>query len=153
MNVSVQSRKLLRLVLLVTLLSGCVATTPVDKAKHLLTLDQQAQMFYQSGDYTNALAAYQTLANEMKTEARYWYFVGNCYARLERSNEAVQAYREALVRRPDDAKAWHNLVLVEAKLMSNTMAEMSQSVPADNPLMKKVDLIHQRLNSVVFGEN
>jgi len=98
------------------------------------------------------LEAYQFLAKEMKTEARYWYFVGNCYARLERPDEAVQAYREALVRRPDDAKAWHNLILVEAKLLSKSMAEMSQAVPADNPLMKKVDLIHQRLNSVVFGE-
>jgi len=151
-SASVQVRSLLWLIL-AAILSGCVATTPVSQAKHLLAMDQQAQGFYRAGDYTNALEAYQFLAEEMKTEARYWYFVGNCYARLERPSEAVQAYREALVRRPDDAKAWHNLVLVEAKLMSNTMAEMSQSVPADNPLMKKVDLIHQRLNSVVFGEN
>jgi len=151
-SASVQVRSLLWLIL-ATFLSSCVATTPVSQAKHLLAMDQKAQGYYQSGDYTNALEAYQFLAKEMKTGARYWYFVGNCYARLERPNEAVQAYREALVRRPDDAKAWHNLVLVEAKLMSNTMAEMSQSVPADNPLMKKVDLIHQRLNSVVFGEN
>jgi len=151
-SLSVQFRSLLCLTLLSTLLLGCAATTPVGKAKHLLAMDQQAQGYYQSGDYTNALEAYQFLAKEMKTEARYWYFVGNCYARLERPDEAVQAYREALVRRPDDAKAWHNLILVEAKLLSKSMAEMSQAVPADNPLMKKVDLIHQRLNGVVFGE-
>jgi len=149
---SVLIRSLLWLTLAI-FLSACVASTPVSKAKHLMAMDQQAQGYYQAGDYANALEAYQFLSNEMKTEARYWYFVGNCYARLERPKEAVEAYREALVRRPDDAKAWHNLVLVEAKLLSQRMAEMSQAVPADHPLMLKVDLIHQRLNGVVFGEN
>ena len=153
MSVSVKFINVLGLVLLATLLSACVTNTPVEKAKRLLATDQQAQSYYQTGDYTHALAAYQSVAREMNTEARYWYFIGNCYARLERPREAVEAYREALVRRPDDAKAWHNLVLVEAKLLSNSMAEMSQSVSADDPLMKKVSRIHQRLNGVVFGEN
>ncbi len=153
MSLSIPMTKLLQLIALVSLLSACVANTPVEQARHLITMDEQAQRYYQAGDYVNALEAYQYLSKEMNTEARYWYFLGNCYARLERPNEAVDAYREALVRRPDDAKAWHNLVLVEAKLLSNTMAEMSQSVAADSPLMKKVELIHERLNGVVFGEN
>jgi len=151
-SVSVKFRNLWQTVLMATLLSACATNSPTDNAQRLVTADQQAQSYYQAGDYANALVAYRYLAKEINSEAIYWYFMGNCYARLNLPNDAIKAYREALVRRPDYAKAWHNLVLVEAKLLALTMAEMSESVSADEPLMKKVGRIHERLNDVVFGE-
>jgi cytochrome c-type biogenesis protein CcmH/NrfG len=49
------------------------------------------------------------------SEAYNWFKLGNVYARTNRPDAAKKAYREALVRKPENAKAWHNLGVIQLR--------------------------------------
>lgn len=56
----------------------------------------QANQAYMKGDFTSALKDYQTAASH-GLSASLLYNMGNCYARLEKTGQAVLAYRQALL--------------------------------------------------------
>lgn len=118
------------------LLSGCTLeqvarpTTTTDP----FALQRDAEQAYARGDWGAAAEAYRALAARVPKEAEPWFRLGNAYARLGRSAEAVSAYREALVREPRMGKAWHNLGLVQLREAAATFVEMTEHTAPEDPL-------------------
>lgn len=97
-------------------------------------LQRDAEQAYARGDWAAAAEAYRALAARVPKEAEPWFRLGNAYARLGRSADAVAAYREALVRDPRMSKAWHNLGLVQLREAAATFVEMTEHTAPDDPL-------------------
>jgi Ca-activated chloride channel family protein len=63
---------------------------------------------YQGGDYEAARGAFST-----KDNADGWYNRGNALAREGKLEQAIEAYRESLARKPEQADAEENIALLE----------------------------------------
>jgi len=69
----------------------------------------------ESGQYEKALDSF-TRAASLRPSAPAWQGVGNCLARLQRGEEAVQAFLSALQLEPGNGDAAYNLALVQASI-------------------------------------
>ncbi|MFT5032288.1 MAG: tetratricopeptide (TPR) repeat protein [Bermanella sp.] len=122
---------------LIVMLQGCAGTT-LEQFDKSLELERHANSFYVRGEYLQAHVLYQELVTESPNMAEYWFRLGNCNVHLNRPSQAMEAYREAIVREPSYSKAWYNLAMLQAKAVGHTVAEMSQNVPADDPSLADV---------------
>ncbi len=122
---------------LVIVLQGCAATT-VEQFDKSLELGRQANSFYVRGEYLRAAMLYQELVAESPNDAEHWFRLGNSNVHLNRPQQAMEAYREAIVREPSYSKAWYNLAMLQAKAVGETVAEMSRNVPVDDPSLADV---------------
>ena len=111
-------------VLASTLLLSACATTPHKDLTATSALQKHAQQAYLSGDMNAAQADYLQLTQTMPNDTRYWFRLGNVYARSGQLQRAVHAYRHVLKHDADHAKAWHNLGIV---LMQQAEAAFMQS--------------------------
>ena len=124
---------------LLLLIAGCASGgngnagsfKPIDL---FLTPDQQGRLAYERGDYEEAAALFENPmwrgtalyragawedaidAYALGSDAPSYYNLGNVYAALERWEDAVAAYDEALVLRPDWERAQRNRTLVAARI-------------------------------------
>ena len=84
---------------------------------------------YKTGDFEGALSEFlqSTGGDGELLQGHAWYNAGNAHFELQRYQEAIEAYKEALRRLPadDDAKANLELALQQ-------MQEQSQSQPQEN---------------------
>jgi cytochrome c-type biogenesis protein CcmH/NrfG len=60
--------------------------------------ERNANQAYHEEDWITAEREYTKLTGMTPTNAEPWFRLGNVYARLNRPNDALLAYREALVR-------------------------------------------------------
>ena len=81
-------------------------------------------------DWAAAEVLYAELVTLLPQNAEYWFRLGNCYTRTGKPDEAVVAYREALVRDPELSKAWYNMGLVQLRQSVNSFQQMSQYAEA-----------------------
>ncbi len=65
---------------------------------------KQAMERYDARDYAGALGEFQT-ARELKPAPQFDYNIGRCYDRMERYEEAADAYRRFLAASPEDEDA------------------------------------------------
>jgi Ca-activated chloride channel family protein len=97
-----------------------------------LTHDQQGRYYFESGNYSTAAERFDDPlwkglalvragdeeaalnAFALSDSAEAWYNQGNALAHLAKYPEAVQAYRQALARRPSWTEAQENLALVQS---------------------------------------
>jgi tetratricopeptide (TPR) repeat protein len=94
--------------------------------------DAAATIYLRRGQYERAIACYdQVLANPPSADEAFVAQVNRAAAleRLQRYDEAIEAYRHALQVEPNDAWAWHNISLLllnqgrlEEALQANTQA-------------------------------
>lgn len=118
----------LSLIVLLTL-TGC-ATLP---SSDLVELQRQADSAYGAGDYARAKELYGRLAKAMPTDAGVRYQQGNSLARLGDNNGAINSYRDALLRDPQHARAWHNLLQVQTREARLTASEMQRYLSDQTP--------------------
>ena len=111
----------------------------------IVKVDQAASTAYQKEDWQAAEKSYLELTRLAPTQAEPWFRLGNIYARTDRLDEAVTAYRNALLRNNKYSKAWHNLGIVHLRQATSTFKDMLQHTSKDDPLNQRAIYV---LNSV-----
>lgn len=120
------------------LLTACNTLIPRQEAAvDLQTAEQHADTAYQSQDWYGAEQAYQDLASRSPSNAEYWFRLGNIYARTDRLDEAVNAYRQALESDPENSSIWHNLGIVQLRQATTTFIDLVNHTPDDDPLNQR----------------
>lgn len=112
---------------------------------NLADLNRTAQKAYQEEDWKTAESAYTQLAKKVPGEPEPWFRLGNIYARTDRLDAAISAYRNALARDSKSSKIWHNLGIVYLRQATNTFTEMLDYTEADDPLNNRAKNV---INSV-----
>lgn len=107
-----------------TLRSGAAETA----ATRFTDARWKAVAHYRAGAYTNAAALLEPF-----DDADSLYNRGNALARLQRLDEALQAYDAALRRRPDDADILHNRDLVRELMKRPPPPQSGQGEPGTPP--------------------
>lgn len=110
--------------------AASAAAAPAADARSRLELAARA---YRDHDWAAAEPHYRALAAQMPQDADLWFKLGNIYARTERPELAVAAYREALVRRPELTKAWFNMGVVQLRQAAASFKQMEIHVAPEDP--------------------
>lgn len=130
--------KILLTAFLLLIISGCnqLNIQPADKKnlENIVELQQQAEKAYEAQDWTTAERAYRQLSEEAPSQVEPWFRLGNIYARTDRLDAAVAAYRNALLRNSKNGKIWHNLGIVHLRQATTTFIDMLENTDANDPL-------------------
>lgn len=153
-NVNMYLRMLLPAAALV--LTAC--TPPADGLRDepavpgdLKQVRELAEKAYAAEDWPASEKYYDALVKQIPMESAYWFRLGNIYARTERPEPAVAAYREALVRAPGNAKAWHNLGVLYLREAASSFAQMSANVEPSDPLYGRGQSIYAGIKELLAG--
>ncbi len=138
--------RILSLALAGLLLSGCAGLTP---STSLVELQRSANRDYAAGDYERASEQFLRLAKAMPNDAGVRYQLGNSRARQGDERGAVDSYREALLRDPQHARAWHNLLQVQLRNALMTAAEMQKTLNPQQPQADRALGLGERLLDVM----
>lgn len=138
--------RLLLLLMACLLICGCNATaTRPDKVSqaNVLDLRQKADQAYQKQDWANAAKFYEQLARTDSASVESWFRLGNSLERLNNSDAAVNAYREALFHDPSNTRVWHNLGIVRLRQATNAFIELQNRADDKDPLKQNAaDMVH-----------
>lgn len=133
----------LNLVLLtLCLLPGCTSLIPQSS---LIDKHREADTAYAAGHFEQSSSLYTSLAQTLPTDAGVRYQLGNSLARQGDSPGAIESYREALVRDPQHARAWHNLLQVQLREALLTAGEMRQMLNSQQPMADRALDLGERL--------
>ncbi len=145
----------MKVLLLVTAVvcSGCnnLNTRPSETAdlKDVATTQQRAKLAYDAGNWINAEQHYLALTEQLPRDPEPWFRLGNVYTRLNRPNEAIQAYQESLARNPDSSKTWHNLGIVQLKQATNTFLQLQQYSEPGDPLNRRAGFVVNAMSQIM----
>jgi Tfp pilus assembly protein PilF len=98
------------------------------------TIRAHADTAYQNGEWQTAERDYEYLTRHAGTGARDWYRLGNVYAHMNRPDDAVASYREALKYDQGNSDVWNNLGLVQLRQATQTFIDMVNHTDANDPL-------------------
>ena len=73
---------------------------------------RSAYKAYEAENYAMAAEEFEQLVGVIPQDAELWFRLGNSYARTEQPEEAVKAYKNALLRSPSMSKAWYNMGII-----------------------------------------
>jgi tetratricopeptide (TPR) repeat protein len=131
-------------------LTGCTSSRDL---KDLSEWRIKADKAYQDGQYQDALKYYDKLSDAVPAEAELWFRLGNTYARMSMTDEAIKAYREAMVRDPYFSKAWYNAALNQLRASSNTFLESLNYIPKNDPVYILSESYYQKLFVLMDEQN
>ena len=114
----------------------CACETAMPHGGALATY-QESMRAYRSGDLAGAESGLTALTRRFPGEADAWFRLGNVRAKDNRLDDAIAAYREALVRDPRFAKAWHNLAVVQLRQASESFIALSERGRLGDPLQAR----------------
>ena len=140
---------------LVSLCGACALVPPKQPTAAPVDLPAAAQLAAQAYDqqaWDEAESQYLILARALPDNTEPWFRLGNIYARTARPDLAVNAYREALVREPGNAKAWHNMGIVQLREAASSFEEMQKFIPHDDPLYARSQELREALDTMLKGE-
>lgn len=81
-----------------------------DDAKYNL-----ATVYFQSGNYENALPPLLQISPDGQKDGSYWALIGDVYAHLDRGNDAVRAFEQAVLSAPDNDQGYVSLALAQLR--------------------------------------
>lgn len=124
-------------------------TKPSTPSANLPEVYNAASAAYAEQNWSEAERQYLTLTREAPAEVEPWFKLGNIYARTLRSDLAIRAYREALVRDSRHVKAWHNMAVTQLREAGNSFHELEILVDGDDPLHEKSVRIQKAIDELV----
>ena len=137
------------LVMVAALCSACALTEVHDEDPggllDLATAKRLAAEAYAAKNWADSEKYYATVTREVPQEVEPWFRLANSYARNQRPNLAVLAYREALVREPKLSKAWYNMGIVQLRQAANSFHEMQTHLDPSHPQFQQGRALYQRL--------
>ena len=140
------------LILIISVLAGCnsLDIKPAsDNLPDYIAIQKRADEAYQKEDWKSAEKDYTLLANKIPKNVEPWFRLGNIYARTDRLDAAVAAYREALVRDQKNSKIWHNLGIVQLRQATNTFIEMMEYTDPSDPLNQRAKLMVNAVSNLM----
>ncbi len=144
------------LVLTILVLQTACAGGPGARDKAVAEVDlfqvrQAAEASYAAKDYAESEKQYTLLVKKVPVEAENWFRLGNIYARSGRPDQAIAAYREALVRAPDHSKAWFNMAILQLRIAANSLTEMQKNAPPGDPVAERSREVLAQLIKLIEG--
>lgn len=103
----------------------------------IVELERTADLAYQQNDLVESERQYAELARRMPELALHWFRLGNVFARTQRPDAAINAYREAVLRDPKYTRAWYNMSIVQIRQAANSLNEMQTYAEAEDPLYEQ----------------
>ncbi|MGO3128031.1 MAG: tetratricopeptide repeat protein [Luteimonas sp.] len=85
----------------------------IARSVDLVATRQSAESTYAQGRYEESVRHYHTLLEAIPDNADLWYRLANAHARLGNARQAGMAYEQSVARDPSNARAWHNLGLMQ----------------------------------------
>lgn len=144
------------LLLPVLLLAGCQPQQNVRPESvangNAVELQQQARQAYSEGNWAEAEKAYAALTREVPREAEPWFRLGNVYARLDQPGRAVAAYQEALLRAPDNGKAWHNMGIIQLRQAMNSFLHLQNVTEPGDPLNERAQAMLETVTRILEND-
>jgi len=125
---------------LALLLSGCAGFGggPVEpRVEDVAAARAAGERAYAAHEWAAAEPHYRALVAAIPQDAELWFRLGNIYARVDKPDAAVAAYREALVRDGDLAKAWFNMGVVQLRQAANSFLKLGAHVDPDDPVTQQ----------------
>ena len=119
----------------------------------LFELERQADAAYQQGDLAASEQDYVELVKKIPEESLHWFRLGNIYARTQRPDAAIIAYREAVLRKPDSSKAWYNMGIIQLREAANTFNEMQVHTESQDPLHNEGKRIMEEILNIIKNKN
>lgn len=113
----------------------------------------KADEAYRAGQYPVALRHYRKLSEAVPAEAEVWFRLGNTHARMGQTDEAVKAYREAVLRDRQFAKAWYNAGFNQLRASAQTFSEAMQYLPPDDPVFRIAKSYNEQLLQLMEKQN
>lgn len=148
---STQLGRLLVPLALMTALAACggQTNTQPEEEVNLIELQREAIEAYERRDWVAAERHYTQLVQKAPKDAETWFRLGNIFARVNQVDNAVRAYREALIRNPDNARAWNNMGVVQLRQAANTFRELYNNSELDNPLNERAGELFKALTELL----
>ncbi len=138
------------MLLAVVLLAGCMSSPSLSTLAEWRT---KADKAYQDGQYPTALQYYKKLSQATPSEAEVWFRMGNTHARMDQIDEAVKAYREAVLRDSHFAKAWYNAGFNQLRASAQTFSEALRYLPPSDPVFQIAKSYNQQLLQLMEQQN
>lgn len=135
-------------VVLVAFLAACSDAGMVKK-NDLLQLQAKASKAYAEGDWRTAEKHFLTLTERVPGEGEFWFRLGNIYARTHRPDEAVTAYKEALLRQHEKSKIWHNMGIIYLRQAANAFTQMLSDMNAQDPLFQRAMVLNEAVLEIL----
>jgi len=119
--------------------AGCTEVKPGKSSnlEDVIALKAEAEAAYKGEDWQDAEKAYRALTRQVPAESENWFRLANVYAKLGRHYDAITLYREALVRDPQNSRAWHNLGVTQLRVATNTFEELQQHTDPADPVAER----------------
>lgn len=117
---------------LVLFLSGC--NTQTVRESDPVAVRDHADAAYRNEDWQTAEQDYFFLTRNASAGAEDWFRLGNIYARTNRPDEAIAAYREALQQDQSNSDVWFNLGMVQLRQATQTFIDMVNHTDVQDPL-------------------
>ncbi len=137
-------------VLAVLLVASCASMTDLTALAEWRT---KADKSYQEGKYPTALRYYQKLSKAAPSEAEVWFRLGNTHARMDQTDEAVKAYREAVLRDNRYSKAWYNAGFNQLRASAQTFSEALRYLPESDPVFQIAKSYNEKLLQLMEQQN
>ncbi len=143
---------------LLILLVGCTSL-PVNQAEpatsgvDLFEIEKLASAAYEGSNWLESEKHYSALVAKDPEQALYWLRLGNIYARTDRPDASILAYREALIRDPALTNAWYNMGIIQLKQAVYSFNEMQLHVDPEDPVAIHSQKILEGILSLIQGEN
>jgi Flp pilus assembly protein TadD len=132
---------------LVVLLASCGESGT--KKNDLLVLQAAATKAYAEGDLRTAEKLFKTLTERVPGEGEFWFRLANVYARMQRPEDAIAAYKEALVRQNMKSKSWHNMGIVYLRQAANAFTQMLTDMKPEDPLFERANMLNDAVLKIL----
>ena len=119
----------------------------------MFELEKLANETYQNSQWHESEKHYTILVEKIPEDAVHWFRLGNIYARTQRPDAAVTAYRESLIRDPEFAKAWYNMGVLHLQQAANSFSEFQIYVDKNDPLYEKGQKIFVDTLDIIKQDN
>ena len=144
------------LALLVIVLGACQSSprkSPQSNVKvDLATAQILGAQAYAAGEWRKAQPHYEALVRGLPQDANYWFRIANIYARTERPDAAIAAYREAVVRDASNGKYWFNMGVVQLRQAANSFLNMNLNVEDTDPIAAQGDEAYAAIMQILGKE-
>ncbi len=124
------------IILLCMVLAACTSVPAVSEKSRqdIFEIEKLAISTYENAQWAKSEEYYRELVERTPEESMNWFRLGNIYARTNRPDAAILAYREALLRDNEFSRAWYNMGIIQLQQAAHSFNEMHFYVDSADPL-------------------